>query len=348
MAFRGKSRGGVSGRAVARELVEEIKRGLAPGLTVLTGDALYHLDRAQRAILDHLAPGEDAGFGLTVYSDGKLDPADLVAAARSLPMFATRRVLFVRDVAILAGEPDALVEFAKHPPRSSFILVRALKLDLRRPLHKALASAGKLLTFSAADSGTDAAADVREMAEERGLVLEGAVTALLLDASAGDLHRVASELDKLAAWLRGAASSKVTLAVAREVGAGGGLLTGWEVADAVMKRDPRAAVLSLRRLLDAGEEPLKILGGLAWRVRTLLHAKGLRAGGASKDVIAREVRVWSEPFHNSIAGFPVDELLSFPSLLLDADRSLKSRGVDPRSVLESLVRDLTQARAGLS
>lgn len=348
MAFRGKSRGGVSGRAVVRTLAEEIKRGLAPGLVVLTGDDLYHLDRAQRAILDHLAPGDGAGFGLSVYSEGKINPADLVAAARSLPMFATRRVLFVRDVAILAGEQDPLVEFAKHPPRSSFIVVRALKLDLRRPLHKALASAGRLLTFSAADSGADAPAEVREMAEERGLVLDGAVSALLLDASSGDLQRVASELDKIAAWIRGAASTRVTIDVAREVGAGGGLLTGWEVADAVMKRDPRAAVLALRRLLDAGEEPLKILGGLAWRIRTLLHAKGLRAGGASKDVIAREVRVWSEPFHNSIAGFPADDLLSFPSKLLDADRSLKSRGVDPRSVLESLVRELTQVRAGVS
>ena len=51
---------------VLRQLHKAIEKGWKPGLTVLTGDDAYYLDAAQGALLEHLAPGDAAAFGLTV------------------------------------------------------------------------------------------------------------------------------------------------------------------------------------------------------------------------------------------------------------------------------------------
>jgi DNA polymerase-3 subunit delta len=293
---------------------------------VLSGADTFHLDLAQREILAALADGDDPGSGPTVF-EHDVEVGDVVGAARSAPMFVARRVVFVRDAALLDGEPDALAAYAAQPPGFSHLLVRAPTLDLRRALHKTLAEAGRLL------------AEIAEMAASRGLRLEAAVAALVLDACGADLHRADRELDKIAAWLGPASDGRVDAAVVRQVCASGGLFTGWEIADAVMRRDAAAAAAAVRQLIDRGEEPLKILGGLAWRARMLLRAAAMAAAGVPGGDIERELRA-------GLARYSAAELLRFPSRLLAADRSLKSRGLDARAVLERLVDDLTAPVAG--
>src|SRR6185369_6215598 len=109
-----------------RRVRQDLERGWPAGLTVLTGDDLFHLDRAQAQLLAHLAPGDDPlAFTVVAGERGeKLAIADIVAAARSRPMFTERRVVFVRDIAPLEGEGDALAAYAKAPPERSFLLVR--------------------------------------------------------------------------------------------------------------------------------------------------------------------------------------------------------------------------------
>ncbi|HKQ62971.1 MAG TPA: hypothetical protein VJS92_16895, partial [Candidatus Polarisedimenticolaceae bacterium] len=47
-------------------LRRELARGWTPGLTVLTGSDVYHLDAAQQALLDALAPA-DQPLGRSVF-----------------------------------------------------------------------------------------------------------------------------------------------------------------------------------------------------------------------------------------------------------------------------------------
>jgi len=347
MAFPSTGRGGPTGGATLRQVRAALEKGWKPGLTVLTGEDLYHLDAAQKALLEHLAPQAAGGFGLTVFGDGKLDPGEVVASARAVSMFAARRVVFVREVAILLGEPDSLVEYAKNPPAGSFLLVRAPKLDLRRPLHKALATVGTRLEFAQASPGSELVEEIRALAKERGVALDRSVAEFLLDSCGADLLRVASEVDKISAWL-GGAKTPVTLEIARAVGVGGGSLDGWEVSNAIVRGDPQAAHAALRRLLASGVEPLQLLGGLSWRVRTLLQAKGMAASGVSSFDISNSIRMPRkdlEPFLRAVTRLSPEELLTFPSKLLAADRALKSRGLDSRAVMDTLVRGLTGSPA---
>jgi DNA polymerase III delta subunit len=144
------------------------------------------------------------------------------------------------------------------------------------------------------------------------------------------------------AW-RGPGEEVVDVETVRELASGGGALTGWEVADAVMTRDRERALTAARRLVDAGDEPIKIVGGLAWRARIMLQAKGLIEAGRSPDPAL--ARAWSfrDGIKVGLRRYSLAEVLAFPSELLRADRTLKSRSLNARAVVEDLVDRLTGA-----
>ncbi len=343
------------GTAVVRAVRDELARGWTPGLTVLTGDDLFHLDAAQRALLERLAPAEGAALALTVFSGREVDVGEVIAAASSAGMFSRRRVVLVPEVAELRDEArpkgasrGALTAFASDPPAESFLLVRAPALDLRRPLHRELLEAGRVLAFERADperEGPRIVAEIAGLAREAGLHLSEDATELLAEVSAGDLYRASAEIEKIRSWAGEASSRRLTASEVREVVAGGGAISGWEVANAVVARDTAAAFEAARKVVDAGEEPLRILGGIAWKARAMLRAKAMLEAGRK----AGEVKsaVWAgvpgDDLIRGLSRYSIEELLAFPARLLEADRTLKSRGVDARGVLESLVADLTGA-----
>jgi DNA polymerase-3 subunit delta len=336
------------GQPALKKTLAGLAKGWPAGLTVLTGDDLYHLDRAQSAILAHLAPAKDDDFVLSIVGDEPITTAALVGSARSAGMFASRRVVFVRDITSLEGEPEPLVGYAASPPRESYMIVRAPRLDRKRKLHKALAEAGACLAFRSPASDVEFKELEKEMATmagERGVRLEDRAAQLVLDVCGSDLNRVAMELDKMAVWLGPelAAAAPLDEAAVRGLVAGSGLLSGWELADAVTQRDPVGAMAAARRLLDSGDEPIRIVGGLAFRARALLRAKAMTEAGASRDAATAAARAWY--FRDALAlgleRYTMKEVLAMPARFLEADRTFKSRSLDKGAVLEALVLRLT-------
>ena len=346
MAFASRSEGPWGG-AVLKAALAELRRGWPPGLTVLTGDDLYHLDLALSAILDRLVPDGTRAFGLSIVGDAPMSTGALVGQARSSGMFATRRVVLLRDIACLEGDPEPLVAYGSAPPPESYLIVRAPKLDRKRKLHKALAEAGRCLAFRAPANDAareELAVELQAMARTRGFKLESNAVELLLEVCGSDLSRIAMELDKLAVWLGpDAAGAPVGAAVLRELVAGTGLISGWELADALTERDAARAVAAARRLLDAGEEPIRILGGLASRARSLLRAKAMTEAGAAPKAVVDAARAWyfRDVLSKGLRRYTMRELLAMPGRLLEADRSFKSRSLDRSAVLEALVLGLT-------
>jgi DNA polymerase-3 subunit delta len=328
------------------------KKGWPPGLTVLSGDDLYHLDAAQESLLRSLVPAEETEFALTVYGSGtsRVGVGTALTAARSIGMFSPRRVVLVKDVNALEGEPEPLEEYAAAPPPGSHLIVRADALDRRRKLHKAVASCGTQLRF---DVGTgeearrESAKELRRLAEERHLKLDRDTAVLLLEAFAGDLYRIRAELDKVRSWVGGDDPATVRVEDLKEVAAASAALSGWEIADAVLDREPTDGVAAARRLLASGSEPLLLLGAVASRARAMLQAKAMIEAGRPEGEVLRRVRgAW---FHGDrmlrgLRKYSMEELMGFPRRLADADRALKSSTMDPSSVMQELVRGMIGSR----
>jgi DNA polymerase-3 subunit delta len=325
-----------------RRVRATIDSGWPAGLTVLAGDDVWHLDRVQRALLDALVPAEGGEFALTVYGDDKVPVSSVVGAARSIGMFAPRRVVLVRDANVLEGEPDTLAAYAKSPPSDSHLVIRAPALDQRRKIGKILAGAGTLVRLDRGAPGEEGqlVAEVRSLAKERDLQPEDAVVHFLLEATAGELYAVVSELDKLRAWAgSGDGPHRITLAEARDLVSAGSTASGWEVADAIAVRNVSGAMSAARHLLSTGEEPLKMLGGIAWRTRAMVQAKALLEDRVPVREVGRRVRLgWgADRILDGLRRYSMEELRAFPYHVAEADRALKSRGLDPGAIFERMV-----------
>lgn len=337
--------------AVRRRLAS--REGWPSGLTVLTGPDVYHLDAAQAALLEALVPAGEEAFVLTSFGDDPVGAGEVVGAARSMGMFAPRRVVLVRDLGAIALDSEARVEgacaafaaYEESPPPGSHLLVRAPKLDTRRRFHKVLASARETLVFEPSNAA-DLEAAILAMAAERGIALTaeaaGLLTETCLDPRSGeaDLYRARGEIDKLQSWLGpGSGRSPVdaaTLGPLLAAGAGG---TSFRVVDAVAARDGARAQRLARDLLDEGENPLMFLGALAWRGRALLQAKAMLAARVPERTVQQATRLWKL---DVLRRWRLEELLAFPAALLQADRALKTGG-EPRAVVQRLLAALTEA-----
>jgi DNA polymerase-3 subunit delta len=344
-----RGRGRANAASTLRAVVKELEQGWAPGLTVLTGGDLYHLDRAQRALIDALVPAETSEFALTVYGEQRVDVSTVVVAVRSAGMFSDRRVVLVRDVAALDGDPEPLATYASDPPASSHLIVRAAALDKRRKLHQALVKAGRVLQFDAVglEDASRLAGDVVDLARDRGLKIDRTAATMLAEICGGDFYRIETELQKLEAWFAPDEERTITPEVLREVAAGSAALSGWEVASALLRHDRAAALESLHRLLDAGDEPLRVLGGLAYRARSILQARAMIERGMPPARAVGAARIWGEDPRRAAEGlsrYELQDVMRFPALLLEADRTLKSRALAPSAVLGSMLERMIPAR----
>ena len=110
-----------------------------------------------------------------------------------------------------------------------------------------------------------------------------------MELSGDDLTRLVGEVEK-AALAGGPENRRVTVAEIRAVVGEHRLRHVFDLTRALSARDPAAALALLESLLNAGEEPLAVLGMLTREARaTWQAADALRAGRAPEE-IARSLR----------------------------------------------------------
>ncbi len=329
------------GGTVLEKVRTRLEAGWPCGVTLLTGKDLYHLDAVQEALLEGLLPEETSDFALSVFGEEKVEPATLVVAARSVGMFAAQRVILVRELSALEGKADPLVEYAANPPAGSYLIIRAPDLDKRRKLHKALATAAHCIECSAPSRADESRfrADVKKKAAERKLTLPQEVGLFLTQTSEGNLYQVIRELDKIRDYYGGDGPQTVRLEDARQVLTGTEILDSWEVANALLNRDEPAAILATRKLLRSGGNAVQLLGGIAYRARTMIQARAMLENGRSRREIVTATRSWyiKDSLFQGLNRYSFGELLAIPGELIQADRALKSSSVDPCLILENVL-----------
>ena len=257
----------------------------------------------------------------------------LVAAVRTLPMMAPRRVVVVAqaeawlapkresDAAARALEQlEALLE--KPEPLATLVFVAAA-LDKRTRIFKLL---GKHATIVDCGSPADVAGAerwVRARVAAAGAEIEPAGARALAtlagfpdrprnDGKTGNVKRLRGEVERLLLYALG--QKKISLADVREVAGPAALQDDWAMANAIEAGQGGEALRQLSLILDAGAPPEKILGQLGWLVRS--------------------------KFPQVAPG----ELPGAVESLFRTDLDLKRSGGDPRVLLERLVVELCEGK----
>jgi DNA polymerase-3 subunit delta len=207
--------------------------------------------------------------------------------ARTVPMMASRRVVVVlsaeRLLAALrdadGGEADlqAFGQFLNAPePFATSLLVTAAPPDGRLKATALLEKHAVVVECNELNESGGAGAWVRARAAEEGIRIEPAAVRLLADLAGTDIGRLRAEFDRVMLYATG--DGLITEAAVRAVAGAPTTRDPWALTGAVGRGAAADALRELAMKLDAGEEPVMILGQLAWFVRAKMNPARAAAG----------------------------------------------------------------------
>jgi DNA polymerase-3 subunit delta len=264
--------------------------GQPPPVTLLHGPEPFLLaDAAARAARGLFPDGGDLVFSREILEAREAGAEGIVRSALTLPFLSARRLVVARGVdALGAKQGEPLAVYLKAPnPSTALLLVAEDELPATHWLLKVVPPAAVVTTPRLAGRAlvgwlqTRARADGFEVGEE--------AAALLVELSGDDLTSLLGEVEK-AALAGGPDNRRVTVECIRAVVGEHRLRHIFELTRALERRDRGAALSVLESLLNAGEDPLGVLGMLVREARTTWQVtEWLRRGQAPED-LARRLR----------------------------------------------------------
>lgn len=316
----------------------------------------YLQRQAVRALIERALEPASRAFNLTSFSAAEVSLAKIVDAARQVPVFSSRRIVLVYDLdkAVKSGgisEPDGstsaanlagsdeLIEYVKHPNPTTTVVFFYPKPDRRLTLVTALLKTCTVVEFSPL-SEAEATAWVQNYLRQRQCFMEGAAIGLLIGRVGTDLTRLVNELDKLITYVRRGPISRADVEALvphlREH-------SNFELSECILAHDGPGALKLLKRQLEAGQEPVMLLGLIARLYRQMVLAKELMAQGAPSHEVAQAIGMSvyaAGRFNDRVRRIPMPEILSGIQRIAATDRAIKNSLGPPALQLELLVYEL--------
>ncbi|MFZ0583716.1 MAG: DNA polymerase III subunit delta [Candidatus Acidiferrales bacterium] len=343
------------------KLLERLAKGKPVPAIVLEGTDPYLRDMCRSKIIDSYVPEpmRDWALGRVMVRGG--DWSELFQRAETMPMLASCQVLLVdgaESIQSRAKDGDdsddgddgddprkdtlkALAEYLAKPAPFTVIVFEVPKLDHRQRLYKVLAENAVIVELTLGNES--AAALAEQMAKELGADIERPAANLLAEIVNSEPARIRVEMQKLASYAQG--RGRITSADVEELVPKARKNTVWQLADMLATRRRADAFAFLENLLREGEEPIGLVGVLAWMYRKLIEARDLPAGMNGFQA-ARPLQMRPEAAEAAVRNahrIPKKDLLAGLLALAEADSQLKSSNPNPRALMEFLIARLTSS-----
>ncbi len=247
-----------------------------PHAFLVRGEDASLVAQEARALIDRLVGDREASFVVEEHgSSGEdLDVRGVVDACLTPPFLGDRRVVVVRDAGrIGATEGAGLVAVVNEPLESTFLVLIGGAGTVPQALVKAVGSAGELIDANPG-TGRDRTTWVTAQLRDGPVRFEAAARARVQAHLGDDLGRLAGIVDSLAAAYGEGASISVD-ELEPFLGSAGSV-PPWELTDAIDSGSIPAALLALRRMLDAGgRHPTEVIGVLHRHYANMLRLDGV-------------------------------------------------------------------------
>ncbi len=319
---------------------EALKAGQVAPAYLFEGEEAYFHDEGIR-LLERAAVSSDAlAMNRDAVRGDEISLGALLDLAQTYPMGNGRRLIVVRDADALRAESlDPLKEYLKAPNPRTCLAFSDVGFDRRRGLYRVLAENATRVACGPLDEPRTAVF-VRDRLRASGFgISPDLASAIASGLSGAGLGRVDAEIEKLMSSLGSPRPVEAAdLALLADVPR---VEDSFRLAAHAARGERGEALGILRALLDQGEDPVKILGGLSWYFRNALRAKVAEA----RRLPPRETttlygidRGRIERFSREVGRARADDLRDALAFCLKVDRELKGMGAkDPAHALERLV-----------
>jgi DNA polymerase-3 subunit delta len=324
--------------ALKRQLKdEEIKP-----VYVLCGSEELLKREAAQWVIDKALDGGSRTLNLTRLVWKEVGVDDIINASRTMPMFGARSVIVIQDVDSLKSEQSAaLAEYLDRPsPHTTWVIICSGNADMRLKFFKKAKSVGLVKSFKTLYANQLPDWIQGRFSEQQSSIAPDAA-ALLADTVGSELAALNEAIERLILYVAGAdGTGHVTLSDVEHCVARTRVYSVFELTDALGRRRPGDAIRILVAMLDAREQPIRILAMIGRHFRRLLLASEAIQRGESEETVGRHLNVHSyflKDFLRQARMFGDAEYRRFFKALYVTDCSLKSSRVDPELHLHRLV-----------
>jgi len=344
-------------RVSAEELLGRLEKGKPVPAILLLGEEPYLRDLCRAQLIERFVPEAARTWAVSRYSADRGETRAALDQAQTMAMLSPVQVVFLEEAEAIEklGEKnreaavEQLAAYLEDSAPFTVLVIEATGLDQRMKLGKLLMENTLVVECGLGENTGErqavAVALARAIAKEEGVEFERGAAEDLAEFVATDLLRLKTEIEKLATYAAGRKlirQEDVSALVISEK-----TTTVWELADMLASRQTKKALEFLDRLLRDGEEPLPMLGAIAWMYRKLIEAsevKGVTSGWQAARALGMRPEQAELALQNA-RKISKGRLLSGLSALQMADDRLKRGGEDARAVMEFLITELTGVEA---
>jgi DNA polymerase-3 subunit delta len=324
-------------------LIKALKEGRIEPVYLFEGEEGYLHEEGIRRLEQAVFGDDGPGLDRDLLRGDESTLSEVLDLASTYAMGGGRRLIVVRAAGRLRVENGAgLKAYLASPNPKTCLVFSDTKFDKRKALYRGLQKGAARIDCSPLDERR-MAQWVREKLQERGFTIGPELVETITAGLISDgLGRMNAELEKLTSAIgtpRAIVSEDLSLLV-NVPRTGDAFL----LARQILSGDRARAVSPLRVLLAAGEEPVMLLGGMAWYFRNALKACELKDRRVSSgDAGARYgIDPWrAERFQREVGPVGTRTLRAALRLCLVADREIKGGGArDPAHAFERLIHRL--------
>jgi DNA polymerase-3 subunit delta len=269
--------------------LERAPKGEPRPVYVLHGDEDFLKRQVLVTLRERILGSEEDAFGLTMHDGDKADFAVVRGELETLPFLSPRR-LVVMDNAdpFVTRYRAALEKYVAKPSATGILILDVASWPSNTKLAKALGSEATIVCKSLSAQKLPEWC-VQRAASVYGKQLIAAAARLLVDLVGAEMGLLDQELAKLAVYV-GDAKRIDTNDVDQLVGRSRAENT-WKIFDTIAAGNVGESLTILDRLLDQGDEPIRLLGAFSMQLRRLAQAHRLSQHGISLPSALAEVGV---------------------------------------------------------
>lgn len=333
------------------DVLKQVKKNKLSPVFLMYGTESYFIQRLQKEII-HRAAGEEEE-NVLVYDLEETPIQEVVADAETYPFFAEKNVIIATNPVFLKTKADklpfehdigVLERYIENPAEYSILILIAPyeKIDERKKISKQLKKHATVAICNPIKEH-DAAKWIHSLASSLSITIEDAAVEVIEAEVSTDLHLLESELIKLATYV--GEGGTVTREVAEQLVSHSVNSSALRLVDAVIEQNLGKAIAIFKDLEKLKEEPIALIGLLAFQYRTMMQVKLLLQKGYTQFQIQKQLGV--HPYVVKIAmkrerQFTYEQLAEIIHSLSEADARMKQGTMDKSLIFEMLLYKLVR------
>lgn len=334
-----------------KQFIAKLERGEVASVYLFEGEENYLKEEALKKLKKSVISPEYEDFNYERFSGANISAGQIIESASTFPLQAKKRLVVVEEVDKLSDEDQrALSRYLDSPAGTTCLVCTAEKLDKRKRLYKNFLEEGKVVSFYPLWEGEVIAWIKGKIEKERKRISPQALL-YFKDRIGNDLREVNNEIEKLVLYTH---PKRVIEKEDVEEAVGEGKGTGvFDLTKAVREKVLSRALFILCRLLEKGEEPLRIHSLITREMRILLRIKEREEKVSPQEAcsIIFGPRSYYSQWYTNIAAeyiqavrkFSLSQLIAAFKHLVETEASIKTGREEPAIAIERMILRILQS-----